>query len=237
MAGVEALIRWRHPTRGLLLPADFIPIAEDTGLIVPIGYWVVEEVCRQLRAWSDAHRGDVRTVVAVNVSLRQLQASDLVATLVEIVDRYGVPHDRLEFELTESVMMTDSDATQSRLAHLKAAGFRIAIDDFGTGYSSLSCLRRLIADRVKLDRSFLDGLATDRKAQLLVEGVMLLARHLKLEVVAEGIESASHLRFVQAMHCPLGQGFYLSRPGPAGPSLPTSVPGDWLTAGAALVSG
>ncbi len=230
IAGLEALLRWQHPTRGLVMPGDFISIAEETGLIVPLGYWVVGEVCRQILEWNREPDGHERPVVAVNVSRRQLQMGDFARRVIAIVDGYGVPHEAIEFELTESVIMTEPDDVRSAIAQLKASGFRISIDDFGTGYSSLSTLQRLPVDRLKLDRSFLDEVQGDSEARQVMEGIMLLAEHLRLEVVAEGIETVQHLRRVRGMNCPFGQGYLFSRPGPPGPHSLDNLDGEWREA-------
>ena len=230
VAALEALIRWRHPTRGLVSPAEFITIAEDTGLIVPIGDWVLHEVCRQLCAWAPHDASLAMPVVAVNVSRRQLQAGDFVPRATSIVDGHGIAHDRIEFELTESVVVTDPEHVRAAAEGLKAAGFRISIDDFGTGFSSLSMLQHLPVDRVKLDRSFLDEGAGDTEVRQVMEGIMLLADHLGLEVVAEGIETARHLERVQGMRCPFGQGFLLSRPTPPGARATADLQGPWCGA-------
>jgi PAS domain S-box-containing protein len=216
VTGVEALVRWQHPTRGLILPADFIPMAEETGLIVPIGYWVIEEACRQLQLWDAEHDGDRRLAMAVNLSVRQLSAADFVETTIEIVDRYAVDHARLECEITESVMITNPEAVRSVLERLRASGFRISIDDFGTGYSSLSHLQRFPADRLKIDRSLLQEIATQPESQAIMKSMVLLADHLQLEVVAEGIETRAQLRQVESLQCGFGQGYYFSHPEPAG---------------------
>jgi EAL domain-containing protein (putative c-di-GMP-specific phosphodiesterase class I) len=226
VAGLEALLRWQHPRRGMVMPNDFIPIAEETGLIVPIGYWVVAEVCRQILEWDVQRSGD-RPVVAINVSRRQLQMGDFARRVIAIVDQYGVPHDALEFELTESVVMSEPEDVRAAIEALKSAGFRISIDDFGTGYSSLSTLQRLPVDRLKLDRSFLEDVQGDSEARQVMEGIMLLADHLRLEVVAEGIETQQHLRRVRGMNCPYGQGYLFSRPGPPGPNSLRDLPGSW----------
>jgi predicted signal transduction protein with EAL and GGDEF domain/DNA-binding response OmpR family regulator len=224
VAGVEALIRWQHPTRGLLLPAEFIPIAEDSGLIVPIGYWVVGEACRQVRAWIRESPDGSGPQVSINLSRRQFRVRDMVESIVRIVDSHDVPHRCLEFELTETVVMMDPDDILRGVERLKQAGFRVSIDDFGTGYSSLSTLQRLPIDRLKLDRSFLQDAGGNSETRRVMEGIMLLADFLKLEVVAEGIETTDHLARVRDMRCPLGQGFLFARPAPAGPEPPAELP-------------
>ncbi len=227
VTGYEALLRWQHPVRGMVMPGEFIGIAEDTGLIVPIGYWVVGEVCRQLCLWAEQDGETTPPVVAVNLSRRQLQMEDFVDRVTAIVDEAGVPRSGIEFELTESAIMADPDQVRAAIERLKHAGFRISIDDFGTGYSSLSALQRLSVDRLKIDRSFLEDVAGDTAATQVMEGIMLLADHLKLEVVAEGIETVEHLTRIQTMHCQYGQGYLFSRPVPPGPSAARSLPGDW----------
>lgn len=212
----EALLRWQHPTRGLVLPGEFLPIAEDTGLIAGIGFWVVEEVTRQLRRWLVGHPSDDIPVVAVNLSVKQLAVPDLIDRVCRIIDEAGVPRRLFEFEITESLMMADPAVSEVILRRLKTEGFRLSIDDFGTGYSSLSYLQRFPVDRLKLDRSFLPQLAADSEAGGIVRSVILLADHLKLEVVAEGIETASQLQAVRSLHCQLGQGFYFRKPSPPG---------------------
>jgi PAS domain S-box-containing protein len=213
VTGQEALIRWNHPTRGLLLPADFVPIAEETGLIVPLGLWVIGEASRQLAVW--AGRGaDTTPVVSINLSARQLAMPDFAERACGIVDAAGVARSLFEFEITETVMMGDPEANRSALSSLKAAGFRLSIDDFGTGYSSLSYLQRFPVDRLKLDRSFLNEVATNTEVQGIMQSVVLLAEHLKLEVVAEGIETYGQLEKVRSLNCTFGQGYYFSRPVP-----------------------
>jgi PAS domain S-box-containing protein len=213
--GLEALVRWQHPTRGLLLPAEFIPAAEETGLILPIGAWVIEEVCRQIADWRERHGGDMQPVVSINLSVKQLLVPDFVEKTTETIDAARVPHDQIEFEITETVLMTDPEGMRATAERLKAFGFRITIDDFGTGYSSLSYLQRFPVDRLKLDRSFLEEVGSQVEAQAIMESVVLLADHLKLEVVAEGIETSAQLQQVQSLNCPFGQGFLFARPCPA----------------------
>jgi diguanylate cyclase (GGDEF)-like protein len=199
VTGVEALVRWRHPRRGVLLPAEFLPLAEESGLIIPIGYWVLREACRQLRAWSA--EGPLRSLsVAVNLSSRHLLVPDIAERLTAIVREFEVDPMRIELELPERCVTAHVEATRRVFHALKAAGFRLTIDDFGSGYSSLTALQRLPVDRLKIDRAFLSEVGGD-----------MLAR-LDMEVVAGGIEQPSQLEQLTAMQCRFGQGFLISRP-------------------------
>jgi diguanylate cyclase (GGDEF)-like protein len=210
--GVEALVRWRHPTRGLISPADFVPLAEECGLIVPIGRWVLEEACRQGAAWLAS---GCALDVSVNVSSRQLDTDAFVDEVREVLDRSGFDPARLVLEITESALMHDAPATRSRIAALKALGVRIAIDDFGTGYSSLAYLQQFAVDTLKIDRSFVTDVATSPEAAVLLHTLVQLGRSLGLETLAEGIEDEAQMACLRAEQCDAGQGFLVARPMPA----------------------
>ncbi|MCO8270664.1 EAL domain-containing protein [Actinoplanes sp. TRM 88003] len=212
--GFEALARWMHPTRGLIPPAEFIPIAEATGLIVPLGRWVLREACRQAVEWSQA--GDGRPVkMAVNVSVRQFDRADLVDVVAEILAETGMPADQLCLEMTESVLMTDTDDNLEQLLRLKALGVTLAIDDFGTGYSSLAYLRRFPVDTLKIDRSFVERLGALTDDTALADTIVQLGKSLGMATVAEGIEEFGQLAALRDMGCHFAQGYYFSRPVPA----------------------
>ncbi|RPI55415.1 MAG: EAL domain-containing protein [Acidobacteria bacterium] len=210
MIGVEALIRWRHPKRGLVHPAQFIPIAEECGLIVEIGRWVLREACRQARAWQDA--GLPATRLAINISPVELRAKDFVAGVRAILADTGLDPRCLEFEVTETFLMEPSGATAEVLQALKEMGLQIALDDFGTGYSSLSFLRRFPIDTVKIDRSFVRDMTTDADDASIVRAVIGMGESLHLQVVAEGVETREQLAFLRRHSCPAGQGLHLGRP-------------------------
>jgi len=209
--GVEALLRWRHPERGLVLPDEFIPLAEETGLIVPIGRWVLREGCRQAKAFQDLLPADPPLSMSVNLSVKQLQHSDVVADVRDALAGAGLDARFLTLEITETVMMTDSDLAVERLTELKKLGVRLAMDDFGTGYSSLSYLSRLPVDILKMDRSFLQ-VGASPAASGLTTAVVALGETLQLEVVAEGIEVAEQWTTLRELGCDLGQGYYFARP-------------------------
>jgi diguanylate cyclase (GGDEF)-like protein/PAS domain S-box-containing protein len=212
--GFEALVRWWHPERGMIAPLDFIPLAEATGLIVPLGKWVLEEACRQTVEWSRA--GDGRPVkMAVNVSVRQFDRAGLVETVAAVLAETGMPAGQLCLEMTESVLMSDTDDNLEQLVRLKALGVTLAIDDFGTGYSSLAYLRRFPVDTLKIDRSFVErlGMLTDDTA--LADTIVQLGKSLGMATVAEGIEEFGQLAALREMGCGFAQGYYFSRPVPA----------------------
>jgi len=211
--GVEALIRWDHPDQGLVAPGRFIPVAEESGLIIPIGAWVLEEACQQLRHWQ---RGtDVGGSVEVNLSARQIDDPGIVATIEEILERTGLPAGHLTLEITESALMRDAAAALIVLRALKGLGVLLAIDDFGTGYSSLSYLQRFPLDILKVDRMFVHELESDTGGREIVSAVVSLAHALGLEVVAEGVETEQQLEILRALECDYAQGFLFSRPVPA----------------------
>ncbi|HWM72374.1 MAG TPA: EAL domain-containing protein [Nocardioides sp.] len=212
MVGAEALLRWEHPDRGLVSPADFIPLAEESGLIVPIGAWVLEQACRQLAEWQ---RDQPSMTVSVNLSVRQLVTTDILGVIKDVLQRTGVPPATLCLELTESVFMGDHEYFARTLASLKALGVQLAIDDFGTGYSSLSYLKRFPVDTVKVDRAFVEGLGTDPHHTALVAAILAMADALELTVTAEGVETADQLAHLRRLDCHVAQGFYLARPVPA----------------------
>lgn len=212
--GIEALIRWRHPERGLVLPEHFIPVAEDTGLIVPIGEWVINEACRQGTAWCAA--GLPQIPVAVNLSPRQFRQSNLVDTVARAIERHGWPCNLLELEITEGVLMQQTSDTLKTLEALNRLGVGLAIDDFGTGYSSLSYLKRFPVDFLKIDQSFVRDIAVDPDDATIVTAIIGLAHSLGLTVVAEGVENASQLDFIREAGCDEAQGYHIGRPMPAG---------------------
>ncbi|HTA15792.1 MAG TPA: EAL domain-containing protein [Solirubrobacteraceae bacterium] len=207
--GVEALIRWNHPKRGVIAPIDFIPIAEESGLIVPIGRWVLQEACRQAANWyGDGHR----IGMAVNVSGRQLDDDQLIEDVRGALQESGLDPTTLTLEITETTLMRDAEATARRLHMLKQLGVRIAIDDFGTGYSSLAYLRQFPVDALKIDRSFITGIAGSKGSAALIHTLVQLGKTLDIETLAEGIEERSQLETLQREHCDHGQGFLFSRP-------------------------
>lgn len=214
IVGAEALVRWKHPELGLLLPADFISLAEETGLIIPIGGWVLRKACAQARKWHQA--GLLGFSVAVNVSPRQLQGN-FRETIVQTLKRTGLEPDCLELELTETSMMQNAESEVEILASLGEMGLKIAIDDFGTGYSSLGYLKNLPIDSVKLDRSFVKGATTNPDDAALVMAIVTLAHNLRLKVVAEGIETEDQLKFLRLLRCDRGQGYLFGKPAPADP--------------------
>jgi diguanylate cyclase (GGDEF)-like protein len=210
MTGAEALIRWAHPDRGLIQPTQFVPIAEDCGLIVPIGQWVLGEACGQARAWMDA--GLRPTSVSVNISALEFRDKDFLQNVHAVLEMTGLDPRFLELELTESVLMQHAESTASVLQALKDIGVRIAVDDFGTGYSSLSYLRQFPIDALKVDQSFVHELTADPEGTQIVSAVISMGKGLNHRVIAEGVETQRQLAFLQALGCGEGQGFYFSRP-------------------------
>jgi predicted signal transduction protein with EAL and GGDEF domain len=209
MTGVEALVRWRHPRRGVISPDRFIPIAEDSGMIIPLGRFVLSESCRQAAAWSSSGRV---VQLSVNVSGRQLERDDFPADVAGALADSGLDPSLLTLELTESVLMRDADATIQRLQALRDLGVKLAIDDFGTGYSSMAYLRRFPVDVLKIDRSFIGAMARSPEARSLIHTLVQLGKTLGLDTLAEGIEDNTQLEELQRQQCEYGQGFYYSRP-------------------------
>jgi EAL domain-containing protein (putative c-di-GMP-specific phosphodiesterase class I) len=213
IVGVEALVRWQHPQRGLVMPLEFIPFAEETGQILPLGRWVLSEACRQARAWHDL--GNPALTMSVNLSARQLQDPTLVDFVAATLAETGLRPDRLVLELTETALMAEPDAGFQVIRRLKRLGVRLAIDDFGTGYSSLAYLHRLPVDVIKVDRSFIADLGLGSDRATLARGVLELVRTLQVATVAEGVETAEQLSALRTARCQLAQGFMFSRPVPA----------------------
>jgi len=210
--GMEALVRWKHPERGLLRPSEFLPLAEGSGLIIPLGQWVIDEVCRQTRLWQDQLGSSPALRVSMNLSARELQHPMLIQCVLDGLRVHGVDPRGLELEFTENVAMIFEDVLLSTLQELKKSGVTLAIDDFGTGYSSLSHLYRLPIDALKIDGSFIEGLDDDTKARKITRATVSLGRTLDLMVVAEGVQTAEQLVYLQKLKCELAQGNYVSEP-------------------------
>ena len=210
--GVEALLRWPHAERGWIAPDIFIPVAEETGLIVAIGDWVVDQACRQLVAWQSM--GLSHLTVAVNVSVQQFVRSDFVDTVLRALEQHGVKPHRLELEITESLLMKNLEDTTASMRRFRAAGIALSIDDFGTGYSSLGYLRQLPVDALKIDRSFVRDLPQSDDDAAICAAIIAMARELKLKVIAEGVENAEQLEFLRRHRCDQAQGYYIGRPVP-----------------------
>ncbi len=224
IAGVEALIRWQHPDGSLVSPAKFIPVAEETGLILPIGAWVLETACSQMREWQLLHPEHPPLSVSVNLSARQFQHPSLAQDVARILQQTGLPVSSLKLEITESILMENGASTLAILKELKALGVGLAIDDFGTGYSSLAYLRRFPIDVIKIDRSFVDRLAHDADDTAIVRAIITLAKTMNLTVTGEGIETPEQLSMLQLLGCDHGQGYLFARP------LPSCALAAWLAA-------
>jgi EAL domain-containing protein (putative c-di-GMP-specific phosphodiesterase class I) len=209
ISGFEALLRWHHPSRGLIQPSEFIPLAEEIGLIVQIGEWVVNEACRQAQSWPETLK------VAVNISPIQFRNRDLVRTVARALRGSGIDPGRVEIEITESVMIHDFDAALSMLHQLKALGVSISMDDFGTGYSSLSYLRSFPFDKIKIDQSFVRGLGDKSDCIAIIRAVTGMCDSLGITTTAEGVETAGQLSLLRAERCTEVQGFVITEPRPA----------------------
>jgi diguanylate cyclase (GGDEF)-like protein len=214
MVKVEALIRWEDPDRGMVAPGEFIPALEDTGLIVPVGTWVLEQACRQAHEWATTHSHQSPLMVTVNVSARQLSQADFGDVLRRVLEETGVDPGTICLEITEGAVMADVDAAWTMLRQAKALGVYLALDDFGTGFSSLSFLRQFRLDIVKIDKSFVDGLGQSREDTTIVEHVVGMARGLGMVTVAEGVETADQVRYLRSLECHMAQGFFYSKPQP-----------------------
>ena len=213
LSGLEVLLRWRHPERGLISPLEFIPLAEETGLIVPIGEWVFKSACMQIKTWQE--QGYEVPTLAINLSVRQFREKSLVENLSRILAESGVEGRQIELEITESILMGNTNETIAMLRKLKELGIKISIDDFGTGYSSLNYLKRFPVDKLKIDRSFVQDITSDPDDATIVTAIVALAHSLQLEVVAEGVETAEQLEFLARLGCDQYQGYFFSKPLPA----------------------
>ena len=210
LLGLEALLRWQHPQKGMIRPDQFIQIAEETGLIIPIGKWVVRQACqmsRQLELWG---MPDVQ--IAINLSPRQFSDPELVESIRQILLEERLGGERIELELTESLLLDATDATRLQLEALKGLGLTLAMDDFGTGYSSLSYLKKFPIDVIKIDRSFIRDIPANQDDMQITAAVVAMAHSLRLKVVAEGIENAEQLTFLRRQHCDIGQGYLFDQP-------------------------
>ncbi|MCU1352208.1 MAG: diguanylate cyclase/phosphodiesterase with sensor(s) [Acidimicrobiales bacterium] len=212
ITGVEALVRWDHPRRGMLSPQAFVGLAEDTGLILPLGQWVLEEACQQLRAWQLSLPSTSSLTMSVNLSVRQLQHENIVRDVIATIDRFGLDASTITLEITETTLMHDTDVTRRTLAELRDAGVSLAVDDFGTGYSSLQYVQRFPIDSIKIDRSFVSGLGEEAGDTAVVQSMIELAQRLGVHTVAEGIERPEQITLLQALGADLGQGYLFSRP-------------------------
>jgi len=213
LTGVEALLRWQHPRRGLVPPGEFIPVLEELGLVVQVGDWVLAEACRQLKAW---HLAKVRVPkISVNLSARQFAEGQLGMRIASILEDSGIPPACLELELTESILMRDVGEAMQILAGLKRLGLCIAVDDFGTGYSSLNYLKQFPIDVLKIDRSFVDGLPYGERDAQIARAIIAMAHSLNLAVIAEGVETQEQLDFLREHGCDEVQGYLFGRPMPA----------------------
>jgi EAL domain-containing protein (putative c-di-GMP-specific phosphodiesterase class I) len=215
LKGFEALVRWSHPSRGLIAPERFIPLAEESGLIVPIGRWVLEQALRQITAWDRRHRRARDVSISVNVSTVQLTAPGLISDVQNAIERSGIAPSRVVLEITEGSLAKDPERTIEVLERLRELGLRIAIDDFGTGYASLSHLQRLPVDILKVDKSFVAALSNGGKSRDLLQAILGVGQALSLAVVAEGIEAQSQMTVLQEMGCEMAQGFLVGKPSPA----------------------
>jgi EAL domain-containing protein (putative c-di-GMP-specific phosphodiesterase class I) len=214
ITGVEALVRWHHPERGLVPPAEFIPLAEQTGLIGRIGEWVLDTSLAQAAAWRQARHDGAALAMWVNLSARQLGDPGLVDVVADQLQRHDVEPYQLGLEITETALLEDAEGAVTALSALRELGVRLAVDDFGTGYSSLSYLKRLPVDAVKIDRSFVDGLAVDGDDSAIVAAVAGMARALRLTTIAEGVENLDQLRALRRLGCDLAQGYFFTTPQP-----------------------
>jgi EAL domain-containing protein (putative c-di-GMP-specific phosphodiesterase class I) len=213
IVGFEALVRWRHPQRGMVSPSEFIAAAEETGLIGPLGEWVLRQACSDARDWRESGYPDLQ--VSVNCSAQQFQRDGFVETVDLILRGTGLPASCLELEITESVIVQRSEEVIARFAALDAMGVRIAIDDFGTGYSSLSYLKRFAIHQLKIDQSFVRDISSDPDDAAIVSAIIAISHSLGLQVLAEGVETAEQLAFLRSLGCDCAQGYYFSRPVPA----------------------
>lgn len=209
---VEALIRWNSPTLGFVSPDNFISIAEEDGFIIPIGFWVIEEVCRQLKIWQS--EGICNLTVAINISVRQLQEKDFVERLMSILNANDITTSKIELEITEGILISDVTGADNVLTVLHALGFKLSLDDFGTGYSALSYLNNYHFDYLKIDRSFITNLIKNDKDKALINAIVAMAHKLNLKVIAEGVEHEEELAYLQSLNCDYIQGYYYSRPVP-----------------------
>lgn len=212
ITGFEALLRWRHPERGFIPPADFIPIAEATGLILPIGKWVLEEACRQMAAWQAQYAVQPPLSVSVNLSARQFAQHDLPEQIERMLAQAGLPAQCLKLEITESAIIDDTEAAVRMLERLRGLGVQVQMDDFGTGYSSLSYLHRFPIDTLKIDRSFVNRMTAQGDHTEIVRTITVLARDLEMKVIAEGVETAAQLAVLRQLNCEYGQGYFISKP-------------------------
>lgn len=211
---VEALVRWQHPEEGLIPPVEFISIAEDTGLIVPLGHWILQTACSQVKYWHD--HGFPGLGLAVNISTREFRQTDLAGQIEDTLRRTGLDPHYLELEITESALMCQQCNADEALQAIKKLGVRISIDDFGTGYSSLGYLRRFPIDTLKIDRSFIHDIPSTKEDMEIAATIIAMAHNLNLTVLAEGVETEAQLAFLHQHGCELYQGYHFSRPLPAG---------------------
>jgi EAL domain-containing protein (putative c-di-GMP-specific phosphodiesterase class I) len=212
LIGFEALVRWQHSERGLVSPMDFIPVAEETGLITSIGRWVLREACRQMSEWKRQDASAAPLFISVNLSGKQFTQPDLLGQVTRILEETGLDPRSLKLEITETVVMENIDAAIETLESLRSLGVEVSIDDFGTGYSSLSYLHRLPIDTLKVDRSFVSRMASNNENTEIVRTIVTLAQSLDLKVVAEGVETSEQLAQLQILRCEGGQGYLFSRP-------------------------